>query len=415
MRADLRISALPYLGVLMVTLVGSRYGQYLSSGDPWIKGQPAGVVLTFAGFAVAVVAWALLKRRASLAGWGAWILGLAAASWVVHAVLLRVHGDLSVYTVWVVLPVLLMLWLKPPTSDEWMDALRVLGWSLVVILVLTRVLEIAGALTPFYQPSDLVSFDKEHYWLPFSGYLGVDGRWPGPFGHPGDTGAFAAFVLVIGVIVRRSTGWVFGIVAVLVLLLAGTRVAFVAAAVGVGIVLLFGGGRLVSRVPVWLRLTAVGLGLVGVAGLMLGQSTNLSGRSTNIWPAFLDLWRQDPVVGVGAAGIAANGGTTQHFVHGHNLVVDELARNGLIGLLLGVAVLGLIAVVVVRALVQGLPGPAALVSTYLVLGVTQAMNDWVNPSIPWSLLIISALLADAWSRERTAAPDPLVSAPGTAA
>jgi hypothetical protein len=96
-------------------------------------------------------------------------------------------------------------------------------------------------------------------------------------------------------------------------------------------------------------------------------------------------------------------------------VVDELARNGLIGLLLGVAVLGLIAVVVVRALVQGLPGPAALVATYLVLGVTQAMNDWVNPSVPWSLLIISALLADAWSRERKAAPAPLVSAPGTAA
>jgi hypothetical protein len=378
--------------VLVVSIITARWLQYLTDGAPWVKAQPAAVVVTYGGVALAVVLGVLLRRSADQNSYSRWFLGLMGAAWVVHISITLLHGDAFNFNAWLYLPVLALLAVRPPTARELVVALRILGWSLAVVIVATLVLELTGVIDPMYMDPELVAWESDRYWLPLNGLLDMEGRWPGPFGHSGDTGAVAALVVVIGLAFRGRFAWIVVSIGVLGLLLTSVRVAMVATVVGIAILVLFSRSRLVQRIPMWLRLSAAILGVVAVVAVMLGQSSSLTGRTT-IWPPFVDLWLTSPVTGVGATGIAANGGITALSVHAHNQYLDALVRTGLIGFLVQAAALGYGIWLSLRAMVRGMAGPMAVIAAYLVIGITQAMNDWIYPGIPVLALILCILLA----------------------
>lgn len=391
----LHSTASPYLSILVVGAVFGRWAQYLSGGEAWLKGQPAGVLVPIAFFSLSLLCWVLLEKRPQKDGSLQLFLAAAVVLWLVHMLLLGFHGDFGPHTMWLVLPVIAMVWFKPPTKPEALTVLRVLGWSLVIMLAGTFLGERFGVLEPFYQTPGLIYFDENNYWLPISEVLDVDGRWPGPFSHPGDTAAYAAFLVIIGAIVRGVSRPIFVSVGILVLLLASTRAAFVATAVGLGVLFVFGQSKLLARVSMRWRWTITLVSVALVTGLMLRQSINLTGRSDSIWPEFLELWRDSPILGVGASGIAAGGEVTHRFVHGHNLLVDELARSGLLGALTLVLFFASALYVSGRALMRRMPAGAALISVYLIVSVTSVVNDWINVSIGFLIILLAVLLSDA--------------------
>lgn len=389
-------STVPYLSVVVVFSILSGFLQYLTNGGPWVKGQPAGVVVAVIGLLVAIALWTVLRDRLRAEGQAAIFIAAVGLVWALHAVLARVHGDLTVYSIWVIVPILVMIYLKTPTPRELLAVLRVMGWTWIAVLVATRVLELGGVIPIFALPDFVLRWDQAHYWLPFSGHFGLVGRWPGPFRHPNEVGEVAALLVVLAGVVKGRSAWVFGTVGVLALLLAGMRAGYVSAAVGVLVLVVFGRNRVAQRTPLKLRL-AMSMTLVAViAAVMLRQSASLSGRTISIWPAFMDLWREHPWLGAGGRGMLENGGFTAIYLHGHSLVVDELARNGIVGMTAVALLIVFTATVAVRALLRGNPEPAAIVACYLTLGLSHTPADWLAFSPPLLLLFLTTLLAITW-------------------
>lgn len=388
----LRSSAAPYLAVLVVSSIVARWLQYLTDGVPWFKAQPAAVVVSWIGVALAASLAFLIRRPPIRQRSSTVFLGLIAGAWLIHFSIALIHGDAYNFNALLYLPIIAILLWRPPALDELVFAMRVVGVSLALVILLTLIFEMSGALEPMYMNPDLVAYEKENYWLPVSSLFGIEGRWPGPFGHSGDTGAVSALILATGLAFRGKLAWLTVTVGILGLLLTSVRVAMVAALVGIAILVLFSRTSVVTRVPLWLRLAACAIGVVVVTGVLVGQSSSLTGRTT-IWPAFYGLWLTAPFLGVGSVGIATSGGITALSGHAHNLYLDTLVRTGLIGFVAQAIPLGYGIWLSLRAMARGFPAPMAVIATYLVIGITQAMNDWIYLGAPVLMLVLCVLIA----------------------
>lgn len=391
--ASIKESAKPYLFVLVVAAASAGFAEHVTGGQALIWGQSAGTLIPLFGTLVAAGLWIPLQRSNERDVFRNAFLVSLLLLWIVHGALTRFHGDAVMYSVWMAPVAILLLTWKSPNQGELLSALRVLGWAWLITLALTRSLETLGVLDVFALPAGNVAFDIENYWLPFSGQFGLEGRWPGPFRHPNEVGVVAAFLVVVAGVVKGKSGWAFGVAGFLFLLLAGTRVGYVAAASGVAVLLAFGSAPLIRNISLRMRLAGA-LILVGVvSSVMLSQSMNLTGRTTSIWPAFLELWQRSPWLGVGSSGMKAAGGITEQYMHGHNIVIDELARNGLVGLAVLVGVMALALFLCFRALLKGKPESAAIVATFVVVGVSHTPLNWLTFSPVGVVLVLGVLLA----------------------
>ena len=390
----LRSSAAYYLGVLAIGIVLARFAGYLSPTEPLLKGQPAIIVAFYCFFGVAAVAWLLLERRAPAKGWLLWFLIAMSCVWVVQLGLYRLHGDSFNYTALLFVPILAMVALKPPRAFEAWTAVLAFAWTTSAVLVLTRALEMLHVIDIKSQPQGIITFDVERYWLPLNDLLGIDGRWPGPFGHNGDTAMLGALLIVIAVARWTWASWVFIPVGVFTLLITAGRASEGATATGIIIIVMFARSGWAARIPRWIRMWGGSALLLMGAVVMYAGKAGLTGRE-RIWPAFFDLWQTSPLVGVGGSGISVSGGVTQEFGHAHSLYLDELARHGLIAFIVLFSALGLGLVIAARAAGRGAPGPLAVLVAYFVTGVTEPRNDWIEPSATGFLVILMVITAAA--------------------
>ena len=391
------LSAKWYLSAISLAIVLAGYSQYLWQYNfqdlPLLKAQPPGVSLLLIGFASAFVFWLFAPWKVNADKWLKLAVGLLVLTWAIVLITSLVHEDLFTHGVWTYTPILLMLTLKSPTLAETHFAIVFTGWLLVGVLVLTRMLEIMGVLDIAFIGQGMIAYEPQHYWLPFSGWLGPEFRWPGPMGHNAMTGVIGAYLIVIGVAIRAKTGVSFAIVGVITMLLTSSRVSFVAAAIGVAIVLFLGNNRLSCRVSWRARSTLVLVVAAIAAGVALIFSPNLTGR-TSYWPAFVDLWRGSPWIGVGETGKTL-GGSSVSGTNAHNIFLDTGALYGVLPLLTMTAALAILVFICVRAARAGQVLSFSIVTVFLVIGLTQADHGWTEPSQPWWLLVLAAFMASA--------------------
>lgn len=390
----MRASGTIYLCILAVGIVLEQYANYLWFEEPILKGQAANIVVGFVSFGLALLAWLRLAPRASASGGLRMFLIAMTAAWAVHLLLYEVHADAYNYTSFLYVPILLMLWFKPPTLPEARTALIAFAWTTSAVLVLTRILETTGALAIKSQPQGVITFDEERYFLPLNDVLGISGRWPGPFGHNGDTAMMAAFLIVIAFAFWSRASWVFIIVGAFTFLITDGRASIGATAAGLLVIGMLTSKGPLSRIQRKWRIVA-GISLLVIGGLyMFARPAGLTGRE-NIWPAFLDLWKTSPAIGVGGSGISVSGGITEQFGHAHSLYIDELARYGLVGFVVQFTALAIGIVIAARAAGLGSPGPLAILVTYFVTGVTEPRNFWISPSVTGFLVILAVVTAAA--------------------
>jgi O-antigen ligase len=410
----LRTSAVPYLAVLVCGALTSRYVEYVWPQRVILKGQPASIVILAALFVVAAILWFLYEGTRTRSRVLTWFIVVMSAAWAVHMMILIGNSDNFNHLAWLYVPTLLMLLFKTPTSKDAWQGLIVLGWFVVVGIVLTRVLEIVGVLQPYYIAAWINDFDKANYWLPFSGYLGVEGKWTGPFGASAHTSMMAMFLVVLGICRWTKSSVVFLIVGVVTLLLTSGRTSYLAIVASGLILLLFSRAGVLERVPMRIRLIALAIGVVALAGVLWKIGPGLTGREA-IWPAFLDVWRTSIWHGVGAPGIEAAGGMAAQTDEAHNMFIDELTRYGLIGMAALLASLGVGVAATVKSAIRGFAGPLALLVAYFIAAMTDVRNDWIQPSPTGLLVILAVVSAAQWSVELDASAErQAVSAPGTA-
>jgi hypothetical protein len=408
----IRTSSVPYVGSLVVTAMAAGYATYLAHVIDLqhldVKGQALGIVIPIIAFPITLVLWILYRGRRSTNRWvEVFLIGLAIA-WVLHQWLSMFHGDLYTHTVWLYLPVVIMLIVKTPNSAEAWRALFILAWIAVFILVFTRFMEIIGAI-PMFNIPDLwaTEWEKTQYWLPFSGYFGLNGRWPGPFGFNSMTGFVSAFLVVFGVARWTKSSWVFVVVGVLGVMLTGGRAPYLSLFAGLLVLALLANRGPVARIPMAARATAGAIAVL-LAGLaMFFSPLSTTGRigENGIWNSFLDLWRTSPWLGVGQVGIWDAPGRAGEAMDAHSVYIQELAEYGIAGFTVQYLVLGLGITIAVIAAFRGFPGPFAVIVVYLVSSMTAVMNDgWASHSMYTVMVILSVIAAGAWLSERKPQP-----------
>ncbi len=404
---DPRRSAVPYLAALIIGLTIATYLQhllqYVNYNIPVIKGQSPFIWMSGLTALVAFLLWLPLPWRPAPGRWFRIFLGSMLLGWLVRTGLLFVHGDSFNYTLWLTPVVLIMISLKSPDSDDARSTMLVLGWSGSILLLWTRLSEII-ALIPMHEVSPgLLAFEIQEYWLPLAGWLGPEGRWPGPLGGTAYTGMLGALLLVLAVSMKAKSSWAFAAIGIITLLLTSSRGSFAAAAAGIGIAIVFGNSHILRKVPFGWRLTTAATGGLATLILLLQASPNLTGRTT-FWPDFIDLWLSSPLRGVGASGYAAGTEWTQTAGTAHSLYIDELARNGIVGFISLLAALVAAFVLGLTAAKQGSGGPLALLTTLAVLGIANTPFSWTSPSFIWLFLLLSVAWAACQRTDRFTSP-----------
>jgi O-antigen ligase len=383
-----------YLSILAAGVVLTQYASYLGQGEPVFKGQSAAIILFFVAFGIAFLFWLGLKNRVRASGLLSWFLILMSFAWFAHVILYRIHSDAFTYSALLYFPILVMIWLKPPGSREAWSAILAFAWTVAGVLVLTRILEMLGVLARKAQPPGVIEFDIENYFLPVNDLLGIDGRWSGPFGHNGPTAMMGAMLIVIAVSHWTRASWVFIVVGGFTLLVTSGRASMGAVIAAFVVLTVFSKHDRITRIPQRIRIWSGLAVLLAGAVFMYTRTAGVTGRSA-FWPAFWELWESSPLVGVGTSGISISGGITQQFGHAHNLYLDELARYGLLGFVTQFAAIAVGVVIAFIAAKRGVAGPLAILAAYLVTGVTEPRNDWINPSVTGMLVILAVTTAAA--------------------
>lgn len=391
----LRFSPIPYLNALVLTIIFSRYAQYLWQyvwpGIPVLYGQAPGIYVQGFGFVVTTVLWLLYRGNRTRQPLLIAFLSTLLVSWLVLLAAAQVHQDGFAYDVYLYPLVIIGLLFKTPPAADCLAAIKTAGWTVALVLVSTRATEMAGWIPMVNVGEALQSFERSEYWLPLAGTLGPEGRWPGPFGHNAMTGNAATMLVVLAVALRGPSRWALGLVGILTLLLTSSRTSFLATACGVAVVIASGDNALTRRLT---RRNVVlgGAALVAAAStLVIASNTELTGR-VQFWTTSIEVWRQSPLIGVGATGMAkspaAFAGT-----NAHNLVVDALLKSGIAGASLVVAVLGLAFVLAWKASRAGATLPLGIVVAYFVIGLAQSDQGWMAMSMPWMWLVLASILA----------------------
>jgi O-antigen ligase len=364
----------------------------LGQGEPVFKGQSAAIVLFFVAFGIAFLFWLGVKNRIRASGLLSWFLILMSVAWFAHLILYRIHGDAFTYMALLYFPILVMIWFKPPELREAWTAILAFAWTVAGVLVLTRILEMLGVLALKAQPRGVIEFEIEFYFLPVNDLLGIDGRWSGPFGHNGPTAMMGALLIVIAVAHWTRASWVFIVVGGLTLLVTSGRASMGAIIAAFVVLLVFSKHDRITRIPQGIRIWSGLIVLLAGAVFMYTRPAGVTGRSA-FWPAFLELWESSPLVGVGTSGISVSGGITQQFGHAHSLYLDELARYGLLGFVTQFGAIALGVVIAFIAAKRGVASPLAILTAYLVTGVTEPRNDWINPSVTGMVAILAVVTA----------------------
>ena len=389
-----------YMAVLVAGAVVSLYWTYFASDAPLIASQPGFVVFPYLFAAFAGVVW--LRSTAHRArGPLAVFLMMWFIAWSFEMALTIARGEAYNFAVFLAPIVVVGLLMKIPTRDQAHTALSVLGWMLAGVLVATRLGEILGLLElPYVNPS-LINFDTSNYWLPFSGYFGVEGRWMGPMGHSAETG-FAGALLIVLAALRWKTlrSSVFLVVGILTLLSVGTRSAYTAALGALLVAAVVTDRGPLSRIPYKVRISGASIiVLLGVVGLFLTRA-GLTGRD-EIWADYLTLATESPIVGVGTSGIAEAPGWPGVSFHAHNIFIDEFARYGVIGVLLLVLILGSLFWFSYLSARSGDTLGIGIVSAVVIAGLTNSDHSFLGIGYVNLALLLVAVLVMPNSRDVT--------------
>ncbi len=396
-----RESSVPYLTAILLGSFSSALLAYMVPlmwpDRPVLFGQSPAVIAPFLTFPVVVVLWFLYDRSAPRNRNLNLILSAFAVLWIFHVVVDRFHGSQTPYFFLLTLPLLGLIWLKPPAIGDVRGIFLSLGIIIALFLTITRLLEIFQILPMYYVPENIVRFDTENYWLPFSGQLGLEGRWTGPTGSTTRTSVVASILILIGIKYKSALRAPFIVIGILAILLAGSRTGYLTLFIGLFTLFFLGSGPIVRRAPFWSRtILLLALGTVsGIALMLLGPGTTGRSGAGGIWSGFIDAWRSNPLLGVGKDKIPNSESSTSFsfYTEAHNMFIGQGASYGWIGVTVVILTLSLLIFVGLQAAMVGNALPIAIFLVYSAASLTDVYNDWISANYIYVVLVFVGVVA----------------------
>ena len=383
------LSTEPYLLVLFAGIVIAQFLDYLFRSQPWVFGQPPAVLVMLGAVAVSVVLWLLTKAQGRMTGLPLMVLFGMLVLWVAVLVNYRLGNAAFTYAAITAPIVLLMLIMKPPGAKE---AWRLADFTFAligVLALLAQILDWVGlreARTTIYS----------RWSLPFTD-LGLGYRWEGFFGDPNNAGLLGAILVVYGL---HRRGWLRGgllATGVLIVLFSESRTSLVALTAGVLVTALTSRPYRKLKLAPWVTAVIAAAAAVAAIVLVLLTDPSLNGRA-QIWEAYLTLWQESPVFGVGPDGLGSaisKGAIPWDTIDGHSVLFDALTRHGIL-----VAVL--IAGILLGALAQAwrtknsdAGTSLSIIAAWLFGALTYTLTEWLYINVLVIPLILALLLAQA--------------------
>ena len=397
------------LGIVLILLLGAVATDVVV-GPVYLTEAVAIVTVIVMG-----VMWALCRTDHRVTRAQAVFLAAGFVAWVLSVLQVLLAG-LPMRPEALIMGALLGLALvRPPDRASAVWLIDLLAISLAVVCLVLVILESNQVLPSWYAriadpvgAHGLQVYEIQSYWTPLRDILGLDGRWAGPFDHPGRAGQAGALILVWGLTRRGGLRVALVGSGLLFVLLAGSNTAYLSVAVGLTVLIAVAALQRLGRLPRW-GILALVLGSLAAAALLflvvVGPNPGLSGRTT-VWPVYWDLWTTSPLTGVGDAAIAQAQQAEllpSWAYHAHNSWLDLLARRGIVVLALSVAAIAAALTVAVRSARLREPGPLALIVVVLVASITQPMVLWLLPTIPMVMVVLAVLASATPDRDAPAA------------
>ena len=293
-------------------------------------------VIAVVTIGLAAFQWIRSSKNQQLGRWQQIFFAAAVLTWILVAMTTAIRFSYA-EAAWLLLGALLVFsLLKPPDLQHTRQAINVLLVGVAALCLISVASEATGLTSSWYGDlPGLMQWERENYWIPLADLFDLDGRWAGPFDHPGRAGIAGAVIVVWGFVNRGLSAAFFIAAGLFILVLAGSNTGYLAAASGVVIAAWFKLQVRMTWLPRWLPFLLVLVGFVGLIAIIVGPNLTLTGRTT-VWPTYLELWRSSPWLGIGDVGIllAQRADLLPAWAyHAHNSWLDVMARNGLIALI----------------------------------------------------------------------------------
>lgn len=384
------IERVPYLAISAFGVPFGVLASALFPTEPLVRGHSLAVVLPLSCTALSVLVWLMQPSTRTSRSLYRFPLSVYGAVWLVF-LFLTLRDELLVdYRVLAVPIVLIMVALKPPNRSQLLTSMSALSWAIVIVLgahFLYEVLEYGTAAIPGVMvPGTSI-------------YLGSPQRLFGAWGNPNLVGPVGAYIAVFGLFKRGFSGWLFFVVGLLTIAVAGTQSGLLAFLVGGSVLWIFDDCfRLwpLTRTSRVVLTTSFLVFIVAIATYL--QPTY--GERTRIWGQYLDFWLTQPVGGVGTSAIQAglaSGELQPWYVHGHNIWLDAAGRYGLMGLLPIALLVGVWTWINIKGAVGGSGLGLALLAVFTAVGVFEVDSTFLYWSVP-TLFLFLGLLTSVASR-----------------
>lgn len=400
----LRSSATPYLTLLIISIVGGQLLQYAYRAEPIFKAQSASILFVLGTAVMTVVLWSVLMIRRRMVGLPLLVIAGMIALWSFATLRIVSQDGAFNYTALFTPAVLFMLALKPPDSREAIRFGDTTAVALAISVATTQLLDLFGLRD---NRTDIVS----RWGIPIPGF-DTSVRWEGMFSDPNFAGFVGAFLCTYGLFRwhRRISTWAAPL-GVLIVVVSESRSAIAATCVGLATFLVLRGRRLVARlsVPNWILMFGAGLLFTIPAILSLVVDPTLNGRIP-IWRSMIELAAESPLIGVGSDRILE---ASQEAIipwgnlDGHSVVLDPLARNGVVAGAIALLVLAGVALLSIRAIPRDLGLSFGVFATFLLGAMTYTVTTWQYPTVQLLPLLTALLIASAGiqvSRRRSRPP-----------
>lgn len=398
LRSFLRASGTPYLAVLFVTPVVTQFAQHIFPGVAVVGAQPLSIALAFIGSSVAVVLWLLYTPQQSWPRLFQVFIGALVLAWVFAVVTTAFHRDAFNVATFLVPVSLFMVWLKKPDVRDVWKAGDAFAWSLVAAAVAAQLLDWIGLRELRYD-----------FWnrLPvIDQIIGPIGRWEGPFGNSNLAGPIGAFLVAYGLYRYGLSRWAMVITGGVIVFLSDSRTGYLGLLVALVVAALY--RPRIGRIRMTGTSKAIALALAALAfvALIVVVDPTINNR-TPVWATFWNLWWSSPLVGVGGEGITnaiqGDGLLDGWATHGHNILIDPLARVGLLGLLPLLVALISALVLTLRAAGLGMQAGLVVLACFLASGITEDVVDWRYLGLQAVPLLLATMLG-AGSRPQRKGP-----------
>ncbi len=365
--------------------------------EPTFKAQNLAVIFGLLTAALVVILWIPCRSESRMTGTLKVFLWLIVAAWGLQIIASAFDGYFFNHTTYFVPLLLILIYLKPPTKSDFIIAGLVLGYSLVFILLVTLIFGgQVGIPNGFDTPE---SGDSTR--IPFiTDFLGIDGRWGGPFGSVNISSAAGSLLVMLSLYYRGWHKGLFLFTGLLTLFLGQARTSAFALLFGLMIFVFWSSPFLRLKFHNLIRWISI-ISAMALTAFYIALVDPTFNYRTPTWDFYWGLIQGSPWTGVGNSGVSSAVIQVNEadlpgpiFDHGHSIYVDGFARYGIPWLLITLAIFS-VAFFITWVARRGYftSKGLAMVTFVFLAGSTETVFSWSYATIYMLALLFCVFLA----------------------